>query len=348
LVTNLTAPLAKVMVSAHITHPKPQDLDLYLLAPDGTSIELSTDNGGAGQNYGQSCSDNQRTFFDDDGKYSISAQSAPFVSSFKPEAPLSVLRGRLLNGTWRLRVTDDTDGNAGTLNCWSLHLYPATCTGGGGPCAPCPDQTITGTITPTDPSTTGRLQLNHIASFCGSPKSCPGVVSDGGIRRCDLYPFLNGASNACVTVTLATTNALFTAIYTNWFAGGSDLCANYLADPGEPGSRSCSFDVAAGGAFVVVVSELSPGSSAAGGDYTLSVTGGSCLPRLDIEPAGGNRVVLTWPVFASDFRLERTAALNSVSNSFTPVTTVPFTQNREFTLTNTLTGTNRYYRLHKP
>lgn len=348
VVTNLTVPLAKVMVSASITHPKVEDLDLYLLAPDGTTIELSTDNGGTGDNYGQSSADNQRAFFDDDAKYSITTQSAPFVGTFKPETPLSVLRGRLLNGTWRLRVSDDTAGNAGTLNCWSLHLYPATCTGGGGPCAPCPDQTIAGTITATDPSTMGRLQLNHVASSCGSPKACPGVLSDGGTRRCDLYPFLNGASNACVTVTLATTNALFTAVYTNWFAGGSDLCANYLADPGEPGSRSCSFDVAVGGAFVVVVSELSPGSSAAGGDYTLSVTGGSCLPRLDIERAGGNRVVLTWPVFASDFRLERTPALNSVSNSFTPVVTVPFVLNREFMLTNTIAATNRYYRLHKP
>ena len=36
VVTNLTAPLAKVMVSACIRHPQVQDLDLYLLAPDLT------------------------------------------------------------------------------------------------------------------------------------------------------------------------------------------------------------------------------------------------------------------------------------------------------------------------
>jgi hypothetical protein len=270
------------------------------------------------------------------------------VGQFRPETPLSALRGRLLNGTWRLRVTDDTAGNAGTLNCWSLHLYPATCTSGGGPCAACPDRVIPGTVSSTDPSATGRLKLDHVPSTCAGPKPCPGMLADGLTRHCDLYPFVNGASNACVTVTLLTTNPLFSAVYTNWFSGGSDLCANYLADPGEPGPRSYSFNVGAGGAFVVVVSELNPGSSAEGGDYTLSVTGGSCLPRLEIEPAGASRVVLTWPAFAFDFHLDAAGRLEAGASPFTPVTGTPYIKNRAFTLTNTLNPSNRFYRLHQP
>src|SRR5262249_22505517 len=62
-VSGITAPLAKVTVSLNINHSSDSDLDIFLQGPDGTIVELSTDNGGTGNNYGNSCA--QRTTFDD-------------------------------------------------------------------------------------------------------------------------------------------------------------------------------------------------------------------------------------------------------------------------------------------
>ena len=38
-------------VTINITHTQDRDIDCYLAAPDGTRIELTTDNGGTGDNY---------------------------------------------------------------------------------------------------------------------------------------------------------------------------------------------------------------------------------------------------------------------------------------------------------
>ncbi|MCS7033439.1 MAG: proprotein convertase P-domain-containing protein, partial [Phycisphaerae bacterium] len=89
--------------------------DLYLISPAGTRIELSTDNGGSGDNY-------TNTIFDDSAPLPITSGTPPFTGSFRPEQPLSTLIGENGNGTWKLEVTDDLAGFGGTLNSWSINL----------------------------------------------------------------------------------------------------------------------------------------------------------------------------------------------------------------------------------
>jgi hypothetical protein len=72
-------------VVLNIKHPWDTDLDVYLIAPDGTQIELFTDVGGSGDNFTE-------TQLDDEASTSITASSAPFTGSFKPEGTLSVLQ----------------------------------------------------------------------------------------------------------------------------------------------------------------------------------------------------------------------------------------------------------------
>jgi subtilisin-like proprotein convertase family protein len=107
-------------VTVNITHPIDQELDIFLVAPNGTEIELSTDNGGLGANY-------TNTIFDDAAGLSITAGVAPFTGTFRPEENLAQLAGIPVAGTWRLRIIDDTPGGgefpaAGTLNDWSLQF----------------------------------------------------------------------------------------------------------------------------------------------------------------------------------------------------------------------------------
>lgn len=119
--SGLTGPISKVTVSLHIVHPWVNDLDIFLLAPDGTMVELSTDNGADGDNYGTSCA--SRTTFDDAAPASIVDGAAPFAGTFRPEGSLSAFIGKsgaAANGVWRLRITDDGAADVGTLLCWSL------------------------------------------------------------------------------------------------------------------------------------------------------------------------------------------------------------------------------------
>ncbi len=46
VVSGITTPLKKVVVSLHITHTADSDLDISLIGPDGTTVNLSSDNGG--------------------------------------------------------------------------------------------------------------------------------------------------------------------------------------------------------------------------------------------------------------------------------------------------------------
>lgn len=101
-----------------ITHTYDGDLDISILHPDGTQIELSTDNGGTGENY-------INTRFDDAASTPITSGSAPFTGSFIPEGNISSLEGKPANGTWTLRVADDAGSDTGTLNAWSVVICGA-------------------------------------------------------------------------------------------------------------------------------------------------------------------------------------------------------------------------------
>src|SRR5262249_8997599 len=90
--SGITAPIAKVTVSFNINHSSDSDLDIFLQGPDGTIVELSTDNGGSANNYGNSCA--QRTTFDDNAVNAITSGAAPFFGTFKPEGKLSDFRGK--------------------------------------------------------------------------------------------------------------------------------------------------------------------------------------------------------------------------------------------------------------
>ena len=98
-----------------IVHTYDADLDITIVHPDATVVELSTDNGGSGDNY-------TNTVFDDEAATLITAGAAPFSGSFRPEGSLATLDGKAANGTWRLRVTDDANLDTGTLQAWSVTL----------------------------------------------------------------------------------------------------------------------------------------------------------------------------------------------------------------------------------
>ena len=100
-------------VCLNIDHTFDADLDISLQCPDGTTINLSSDNGGAGDDYTNTC-------FVVSGAPPVTSGSAPFTGSFTPEQPFSMLTGCTVNGTWNLVIDDDLAGDLGTLLDWSI------------------------------------------------------------------------------------------------------------------------------------------------------------------------------------------------------------------------------------
>ncbi len=111
-----------VNVTINLNHGWDEDLDIYLEGPDGTRVELSTDNGGSGDNY-------INTVFDDDASTPVSTGSAPFTGSYQPEGSLADFNGLSSLGDWTLEITDDESIIAGTLNNWSLEICNTTSVG---------------------------------------------------------------------------------------------------------------------------------------------------------------------------------------------------------------------------
>ena len=130
-VAGFAGSVGKVTLSLHLTHTFDADLNISLISPDGTIIDLSSGNGGGGDNYGTSCA--ARTIFDDNAATSITAGIAPFAGTFKPEGSLAAFNGKSgvqVNGNWTLRITDAAALDFGTFFCATLALSTLECTSG--------------------------------------------------------------------------------------------------------------------------------------------------------------------------------------------------------------------------
>jgi subtilisin-like proprotein convertase family protein/protocatechuate 3,4-dioxygenase beta subunit len=112
-VNKQTGVILDVNVRLNISHANANHLDVFLVSPNGTRVELFTDVGGSGNNF-------NNTTLDDEAGNAITQGSAPFNGSFRPEGQLSALDFQNPNGVWTLEITDDTNGTSGTLNSWSL------------------------------------------------------------------------------------------------------------------------------------------------------------------------------------------------------------------------------------
>ncbi|HEX7180496.1 MAG TPA: proprotein convertase P-domain-containing protein [Thermoanaerobaculia bacterium] len=113
-----------INVSVRLNHTFDGDLDISLIHPDGTEVLLSNNRGGGGDNFGtgaNSCAGTP-TVFDDSAAAPISAGSAPFAGTFRPDQPLSALNGKPTNGNWKLRIRDTAGSDVGTLFCWKLQI----------------------------------------------------------------------------------------------------------------------------------------------------------------------------------------------------------------------------------
>ena len=101
-------------VCINLTHTWDADLEIKIIAPDGTNAILSSGNGGGNDDYTNTC-------FDQTASTNITNGNAPFTGSFKPQGQMGVVNnGQNGNGTWILRVTDMYAQDFGNLISWSI------------------------------------------------------------------------------------------------------------------------------------------------------------------------------------------------------------------------------------
>ena len=105
-------------VCFNIKHGTVSELTVALKAPDGTVIDLSSNNGGTGSNYIKTC-------LSPSAATPITSGTAPFTGIYTPEQSFSGLSGSTLNGTWSLIVKDGKLNNTGLLEGWSLEFKNA-------------------------------------------------------------------------------------------------------------------------------------------------------------------------------------------------------------------------------
>jgi len=97
----------------NLTHTYTADLQITLIAPDGTRVLLASGVGGSGDNFTD-------TVFSDDADVAIQGGAAPFTGVFRPMQPLSVLRGTQADGRWQLEIRDTMPWDTGRLNSWAI------------------------------------------------------------------------------------------------------------------------------------------------------------------------------------------------------------------------------------
>ena len=114
-VPSQTSRVTDVNLTVNFRHDWLGDLDVYLISPSGTRVELFTD-----------LSSNERsmtkTVLDDEAGLEIVHGAAPYTGRFMPEGLLSTFDGEVTAGVWYLEVTDDNVSEFGTLLGWELEI----------------------------------------------------------------------------------------------------------------------------------------------------------------------------------------------------------------------------------
>lgn len=169
---NINSALGLSSVCFNITHPWLSDLEIYIIAPDGTIVPLSVQNGGSGDNYINTC-------FTGLAAIPIGDGSAPFTGNYIPDGYIgAVNNGQNANGTWKLCIKDVAAGQTGNLINWSINFStnlppsPPPCNGNLSPDNTCANATpvcsFNGFCSATSSSYTPDSwpELDNI--FCGS------------------------------------------------------------------------------------------------------------------------------------------------------------------------------------
>lgn len=117
-----------------IEHEWDADIDMYLTAPTGQVVELTTDNGSGGDDYGiydgtctQYTTLKSNLLVSSCSTPSVQNSTAPFTGVYLPEGNLSDFNSGTPNGSWVLNICDDQPEQEGVLRYFEIVFTPLDC-----------------------------------------------------------------------------------------------------------------------------------------------------------------------------------------------------------------------------
>lgn len=169
---NISSSLGLSSVSINISHTWIAQLEIYLRAPDGSTVPLSIQNGGSGNNYTATC-------FSGTANTALENGAAPFTGNYIPDGYLGIVNnGQNGDGVWNLCVKDIATGDTGSVTGWSLNFTtglppaPPSCNGYMTPGNTCADATpvcsFYGFCSATSTSYTADTWPELDTAFCGT------------------------------------------------------------------------------------------------------------------------------------------------------------------------------------
>ena len=108
------APIQKVSVALDISHTWVSDLTVTLISPEGTEVQLFSDE----------CddADDVQATFDDSGEPLVCGETPVLSGMIQPSELLAAFNGELPEGEWVLEVSDAFDEDGGAINSWNLTI----------------------------------------------------------------------------------------------------------------------------------------------------------------------------------------------------------------------------------
>ncbi|MCF8246829.1 MAG: proprotein convertase P-domain-containing protein [Saprospiraceae bacterium] len=281
------------------------DLQIFLKSPNNQLLMLSTNNGGSGDNYTQTC-------FTPTAVTPITSGVAPFTGNFQPEGSWSVLNGVPVNGNWTLRVTDAFGLNAmGRVNWWSITFRS--------------QNNVTYTWTPS-----GGLSCNN----CSTPIATPMANTNYIVTASDGYGCIK-KDTVNITV-LSSFNAPTVALTQNT---SGEIIANWNdVNPGssyEVNVNNTGWIPANNGNLSHIVSGLLNGNAVTVEVRTM-VGGAAC----QVGIGAANMVYQFCPIFLSiDNPAPYAVSCNGVCDESVQISVSNGQSPFNFNITNTTTGT---------
>jgi len=139
-------------LAIELTHTWFSDLDVRVIAPDGTALNLWND----------LCSlndDADVTLQDGAAALACGASTPVLAGTFEPDGGTfaNAFAGVEVNGTWTLEINDDTGGDSGAMTAWSMTVGEITCS------IECPQDIV----------------VNNDPGSCGANITVPAAITNG-------------------------------------------------------------------------------------------------------------------------------------------------------------------------
>ena len=340
-VSGVAGPVNGLTVTLYgLSHAYPDDIDLLLMAPNGQTVMLMSDAGGANP------ISNATVTFDDAAAVAIPdsapitsgtyrpanylVQTDPFPAASSGPTPvppygssLSVFNGINPNGVWRLFVVDDSPEDAGTIaNGWSLNIAASDSI------VPSADLSVKVTDSP-DPVSFGGTFTYTVAITNHGPAAASSIMLT------NVLPL--GANLVSVGPGSFTQNAnVLIGSLGGLPLGSGTIVSIVMTAPNVEALLTFGATIAS------AEMDLNPGNNHASVKTTV-INPAAAMPALFAARKNG-QLVLSWQDTSTNVVLQTTP---SIGSPWSPAPDVPVISNGASTVTVPMTGGAKYFRLHR-